>query len=280
MKFLIYADVHLGRVHPWLRNYHSSYVQEVLAQNGDVKAESIKAQSILEEYLDTLLVINRKAKELAVDHIINLGDTFDLKELLYLSSEHPLYRNVLMSDKPRVEPHEKSFYEYIRKRYNERINEYEKFTKKYSQKFSEIFNGHIVIVGNNDPLEITSSLCGMQYITQPTVFLEEYLLVPYQCGCQAKTDYDIPLNCKDLIKVAFTHDDEDYRRNKFLQHMSVDKIFYGHKHKRKLPKTKKGRFVQVGGFSYYETGFVVYDDFYNIIIEYDSKGFQGLTHQY
>jgi len=117
----------------------------------------------------------------------------------------------------------------------------------------------------------------MKYITQPIIISEKYLLVPFGWKSESINNYDIPLNCTKNIKVVFTHDADDYRKHNFMRNVAADKIFCGHHHKRNFPKTKRGKVFAVGSFK--ETGFIVYDDLYNTITEYDINGIKSLDHQ-
>ena len=280
MKFLLYSDVHLNYClshnHPFIYSYYHNHVRAIHKEVGAKLTRLMLNNLMLHRCLDALSIINIKAKELNCDLIVNLGDTFGSTRFYQSYDES---RPDLPSYK----------HDRLDKELDRRFKEIHDISRmyiplyKHIKLFKEVFNGHIVISGNNDPFFLPDKLHNIfTYIDKPTVMFDKYLFVPmlWEEGCGGgaasraarRENQNFQIANPENIEIVFTHEAADYQRLELSRSVKEKKLFHGHSHKRHIPKRANSKNVCVGGFFEYYTGFITYDDAANELKTYNVQG--------
>jgi len=273
MKFLLYSDVHLdycfvSDVNPFSFNLYQNHVRAIREEAGTKLTKSMLDAFMLSRFLDALSIINIKAKELGCDHIVNLGDTFGSSR--FFNREN--YEQKVSAFQGKFENERMaSFYQGF-------IDRIDLFLYKHNRLIKEILGDHILIAGNNDPFILPDGLRDIfTYIDKPTVMFERCLFMPMsweEGGRQDGRNKNLSAQIANPgnIEIVFAHDCQDFNRFELSRSVKARKMFHGHTHRRKIPKSANSRNVCVGGFFQYYTGFITYDDSSNEIKTYNAQG--------
>jgi predicted phosphodiesterase len=217
---------------PFDFDYYNKLNRSIREEKGKKIIWPLLQDMMLYHTLEALNIVNIKAKEFNCDLIVNLGDTFGSTRF-----------------------------------FNGGFNKEraDLFLNKHNGFIKEVFYDHIIISGNNDPFILPDKLQNIfTFISKPTVMFDKYLFMPMSWeeggSKRSKEALKFQIENPDQVEIVFAHDCADFRRFDLSNYIQAKKVFYGHTHKRNIPKKANSKNVCVGAFFLYYTGFITYDD--------------------